>query len=91
MELQLGGLERVGSWNSLDHLAGSRQAEDTAGDANSDPMANKTFVITTILVSYHIVIFEDLYFEFRLRMIRLRCWLSLRRSWRAMRGSRGSR
>ena len=63
MELQLGGLERVGSWNSLDHLAGSRQAEDTAGDANSDPMANKTFIITTILVCKQIVIFEDLYFE----------------------------
>ena len=51
MELQVDGLERVGSWNSLDHLISGRKQEDIDSEANSDPMANKTFVITTILVS----------------------------------------
>ena len=50
MELQVTGLERVGTWNSLDHLEAGRKQEDISGEKNSDPMANKTFVITTILV-----------------------------------------
>ena len=50
MELQVSGLERVGSWNSLDHLEAARKQEDISGEGNTDPMANKTFVITTILV-----------------------------------------
>ena len=50
MELQVTGLERVGTWNSLDHLEAERKQEDISGEKNSDPMANKTFVITTILV-----------------------------------------
>ena len=50
MELQVDGLERVGSWNSLDHLMSGRKPANIDSEANSDPMANKTFVITTILV-----------------------------------------
>ena len=50
MELQVTGLERVGTWNSLDHLEAGRKQEDISGEKNTDPMANKTFVITTILV-----------------------------------------
>ena len=50
MELQLSGLAEVGTWNSLDHLMEGRKQEDKAGDGLQDPMANKTFVITTILV-----------------------------------------
>ena len=55
MELQVDGLERVGSWNSLDHLISGRKQEDIDSEANSDPMANKTFVITTILVSSFVI------------------------------------
>lgn len=52
MELQVTGLEGVGTWNSLDHLEAGRKQEDISGEKNSDPMANKTFVITTILVRF---------------------------------------
>ena len=48
---QSSGLVKVGSWNSLDHLLLDRKQEDQLGLANPDPMANKTFVITTTLVS----------------------------------------
>ena len=47
---QSSGLVKVGSWNSLDHLEAARKQEDISGEGNTDPMANKTFVITTILV-----------------------------------------
>ena len=51
MELGQTGLEKVGTWNSLDHLMLGREQEQSQGEGNNDPMANKTFIITTILVS----------------------------------------
>ena len=52
---QSSGLVKVGSWNSLDHLILDRKQEDQMGFSNPDPMANKTFVITTILVTRHLI------------------------------------
>jgi len=49
MELQLGGLEKVGSWNSLDHLDLARVEKKAEVGGATDPMANKTFIITAIL------------------------------------------
>jgi len=49
MELQRGGLTKVGSWNSLDHLTLARQEKKAAEGGTPDPMANKTFIITAIL------------------------------------------
>ena len=68
MELQMGGLvgrllnsssnqlsfsqTKVGSWNSLDHLSLSRVEKKSEEGGAADPMANKTFVITAILVTF---------------------------------------
>merc|ERR1712106_481045 len=49
MELQLVGLEKVGSWNSLDHLDLARVEKKAEVGGATDPMANKTFIITAIL------------------------------------------
>jgi len=48
MELQMEGLVPVGSWNSLDRLSLERAENDLSG-VEDNGMANKTFVITTIL------------------------------------------
>lgn len=63
MELQMPGLVKVGTWNSLDKLNLARVEEDKAGAGIDHPMANKTFTITTVLVghthtplSYYVII-----------------------------------
>jgi hypothetical protein len=43
---------KVGSWNSLDHLSLSRVEKISKEGGTPDPMANKTFVITAILVRF---------------------------------------
>jgi len=49
MELQMDGMVNIGSWNSLDHL-GLARVEDTIDVSGvAHPMANKTFVISTVL------------------------------------------
>ena len=50
MELQHSGLAKVGTWNSLDRLDLSRVEKKVAESGIPDPFANKTFVITAILV-----------------------------------------
>jgi len=49
MELQLPGLVKIGSWNSLDRLSLSREEKGDSDLGEVHPMANKTFVITTVL------------------------------------------
>jgi ABC-type amino acid transport substrate-binding protein len=49
MELQLEGLSKVGSWNSLDKLSLSRVEKDSDGGSTLHAMSNKSFVITSIL------------------------------------------
>jgi len=49
MELQMSGLTKVGSWNSLDHLNLARVEKKSEEGGAADPMANKTFIITAIL------------------------------------------
>merc|ERR1719336_2715593 len=49
MELQMPGLTKVGTWNSLDKLNLARVEEKDAGAGIDHPMANKTFTITTVL------------------------------------------
>ena len=41
---------KVGSWNSLDHLSLARVEKKSEEGGAADPMANKTFIITAILV-----------------------------------------
>ena len=41
---------KVGSWNSLDHLNLARVEKKSEEGGAADPMANKTFIITAILV-----------------------------------------
>jgi len=49
MELQMGGLTKVGTWNTLDRLGSARAEEEKADGGVVDPMANKTFVICGVL------------------------------------------
>ena len=42
---------RVGNWNSIDRLALAREPKADSSMGEVHPMANKTFVITSILVS----------------------------------------
>merc|ERR1719347_2227917 len=49
MELQMPGLVKVGTWNSLDKLNLARVQEDDAAAGIDHPMANKTFIITSVL------------------------------------------
>jgi len=49
MELQMGGLTKVGTWNTLDRLGMARSEEEKANNGIADPMANKTFVICGFL------------------------------------------
>jgi len=49
IELQNPGLVRVGNWNSLDRLSLQREEKDNSNLGEVHPMANKTFVITTVL------------------------------------------
>ena len=54
----------VGSWNSIDKLSLSRAVKESSMSGVSDPMTNKTFVITSILVckviskGYWLIIFH---------------------------------
>jgi hypothetical protein len=48
---------KVGSWNSLDHLSLARVEKKSEEGGAADPMANKTFVITAILVRLSSVFF----------------------------------
>jgi len=59
MELQMEGLAKVGSWNSLDRLSLSRVEEKAAEAGVEHPMANKTFVITTILSDPYTMLVES--------------------------------
>jgi len=49
MELQMAGLTKVGTWNTLDRLGSARAEEESADGGVVDPMANKTFVIVGVL------------------------------------------
>jgi len=49
MELQMEGLTRVGTWNTLDRLGLARVEEKATDGGAPDPMANKTFVICAVL------------------------------------------
>ena len=41
---------KVGTWNSVDRLSLAREEKDDGNMGEVHPMANKTFVITTVLV-----------------------------------------
>ena len=45
---------KVGTWNSVDRLGLAREEKDDGNMGEVHPMANKTFVITTVLVSFQI-------------------------------------
>jgi len=49
MELQMTGLTKVGTWNTLDRLGSARAEEEKLDGGEVDPMANKTFVICAVL------------------------------------------
>merc|ERR1712128_279391 len=49
MELQMTGLTKVGTWNTLDRLGSAREEEEKIDGGEVDPMANKTFVICAVL------------------------------------------
>jgi len=49
MELQMTGLAKVGAWNSLDKLSLARVEKEADEGGTLHAMANKTFVITSIL------------------------------------------
>eukprot|EP00090_Calanus_glacialis_P039909 TRINITY_DN6950_c0_g1_i1.p1 TRINITY_DN6950_c0_g1~~TRINITY_DN6950_c0_g1_i1.p1 ORF type:complete len:973 (-),score=205.08 TRINITY_DN6950_c0_g1_i1:162-3080(-) len=49
MELQMTGLTKVGTWNTLDRLGVARAEEEKLDGGAPDPMANKTFVICAVL------------------------------------------
>jgi len=59
MELQMGGLTKVGTWNSLDHLSLAREEKKAVEGGVADPMANKTFVITAILNDPYTMLVES--------------------------------
>ncbi len=42
---------KVGTWNSVDRLSLAREEKDDGNLGEVHPMANKTFVITTVLVT----------------------------------------
>lgn len=58
MELQGDGLERVGSWNTLDKIALKREVKDSVASGPVHPMANKTFIITTVLSDPYTMLVE---------------------------------
>jgi hypothetical protein len=45
---------KVGNWNSVDRLSLAREEKDDGNMGEVHPMANKTFVITTVLVGPHL-------------------------------------
>ena len=50
MEQRPEGQVKVGSWNSVDRLLLNREEKHETSDTALDPMANKSFIITSILV-----------------------------------------
>ena len=62
---------KVGSWNSLDHLDLSREEKKSLKGEATDPMANKTFVITAILVRLFLAFLHSIMIP---RMIPTQCW-----------------
>ena len=59
MELQAEGLEKIGTWNSLDKLSLSRETKVEGENARMDAMSNNTFVITTILTPPYTMLVEN--------------------------------
>jgi len=45
----MGGLTKIGTWNTLDRLGNARPEEEIVEGGVADPMANKTFVICAVL------------------------------------------
>ena len=46
---------KIGTWNTLDRLDMSREIKDDQNMGQEHPMANKTFVITAVLVSIIVI------------------------------------
>ena len=44
---------KIGTWNTLDRLVIGREVKDDGNMGDVHPMANKTFVITAVLVSHN--------------------------------------
>ena len=79
MEQRPEGQVKVGSWNSVDRLLLNREEKHETSDTALDPMANKSFIITSILVRLTTHEITDL----QTTVTRTRptpCWLSLTRS-----------
>ena len=59
MELQAEGLEKIGTWNSLDKLSLARETKVEGEGTALDAMSNNTFVITTILTPPYTMLVEN--------------------------------